>query len=108
MIKSIFLVAVLAVASHSADFDQGKFDGIGPPLLPREKAEAAMLAKGVRALEIATTHTRLQTYLLSNAALKEMSGLLLDAQMTQLAPELQKRLRAEGAALTQERDGMLP
>ncbi|PIR14969.1 MAG: hypothetical protein COV48_17000, partial [Elusimicrobia bacterium CG11_big_fil_rev_8_21_14_0_20_64_6] len=96
MIRSFFLVMSLTVVSHSAEFDQGKFEGMGPPLISRLTADAPSLPKGVAGLEIATTHTRLQSYLSNNGALNQMSGLLRDSRMSRLPLELQKRLQADG------------
>lgn len=107
--RLFFLVASLNIASHSAEFDQGKFEGIGPPLISRATADAPTLPKGVVVgREIATTHTRLQSYLSNNAALNQMSGLLRDSRMGRIPLEIQKRMLADGAELTHERDSMLP
>ncbi|MDD5303681.1 MAG: hypothetical protein PHS14_11305 [Elusimicrobia bacterium] len=107
-IRILFLVMSLTVVSQSAEFDQGKFEGMGPPLIPRVTADAPALPKGVVGLEIATTHTRLQSYLSNNGALNQMSGLLRDSRMGRLPLELQKRLQADGAEFARERDVMLP
>lgn len=102
------LVATISIAV-AADFDQGKFESAGPMLLPRAKALSAVSPKsGVIGLQLGMAHNRLQNYLLNHAPLKEMTGLLNDPRMGKLVPELEKRLRAEGASLTEVRDGMLP
>lgn len=108
MIRLFFLVMSLSVVSQSAEFDQGKFEGIGPPLIARVTADAPTFPKGVVGLEIATTHTRLQSYLSNNAPLNQMSGLLRDSRMGRIPLEIQKRLQADGAEFTRERDVMLP
>lgn len=108
MIQTLFFVMSLTVVSQSAEFDQGKFEGIGPPLISRITADAPSLPKGVIGLEIATLHTRLQSYLSNNGTLNQMSGLLRDSRMGRLPLELQKRLHADGAVFIRERDVMLP
>lgn len=103
------LPLLISLSAAAADFDQEKFEGSGPPLIPRTTAEAVVLpGKSAAGLEIATSYGRLGNYLLNHSGHAEMANLLVDPRMADLSVELQARLRAQGAGLTSDRDSLLP
>lgn len=110
-IRALLLLAAmpaLFLGGHAAEFDQGRIEQTSPLIKSRERALPVPARKSRRIGAPQTAQNVLENYLRNNAALSQMSGLLRDPRMDQLTPEIQERLRAEGAARVAERDGMLP